>query len=182
MTDTWIFQAEPKDFDLRAALKKSNEHGRIIMWLVSRNREEVQPGHRVYMWAAGAAGGPIAVTTVLTVPTVSTIDEWQLECAINRARFASADWRVRLRIDRILPRPIGRNELKRHPELEDLSILKFWQATVFPVSPDQAALLARLTTRPAPARLRPPVHGVATSLQQAQPDCGRRVVAGGDHA
>ena len=61
--------------------------------------------------------------------------------APDRARFQIPNWRAGLRIDHVLPQPISRRTLEEHPDPRSLDILRFWQATNFHVTPDQAEAL-----------------------------------------
>jgi len=46
MADAWIFQANPKSFDVENALKHLHE----FTWLASQHRDEIHTGDKVYLW------------------------------------------------------------------------------------------------------------------------------------
>lgn len=144
LTDTWIFQATPKKYLLRQALARIDEHEGKLLWLTTRYRDRIRPGHRAYIWEAGPVGGILAISTVLTEPAIRSDDAWEMEFAIDQARFQVPDWRVEIHIDRVLPKPVSRNELEKHPVLKTLEILKIWRSTNFRVTPEQAEALAEL--------------------------------------
>jgi hypothetical protein len=62
-------------------------------------------------------------------------------------KFAGKKLRVRLRIDKVLPNPILRTQLKVHPILSSLTILNFANATNFSVRQDQAQALEELIAK-----------------------------------
>jgi hypothetical protein len=144
VSNAWIFQANPKSYDIRAALSRVGEHDGLLTWLTTRYRKHMKSGDRVYLWEAGPEGGVLAVGTVAAEPAIRTNDEWQMQFARDRARFQVPDWRVVIRIDRVLPEPITRPEMENHAVLKTLDILTFWQQTNFRVSSEQDRALADL--------------------------------------
>lgn len=61
---TWIFQANPKTYNIDGALQKLKE----ITWSVTRYKNEIQPGDRVFLWRSGGEAGIVADGTVMTAP------------------------------------------------------------------------------------------------------------------
>ena len=136
----WIFQGNPDRFDLERAIDELPE----MYWLVKQYSNAIHQNDRVFMWLSGAEGGICATATILTEPT--SLEEPQAERKFNRdqSKFEGTQTRVRLRIDaRIQPR-LTRSEIKAAPELTDLSILKFSNATNFEVSEFQTKAILRL--------------------------------------
>lgn len=136
----WIFQGNPDRWDLEGALDELPE----MTWLVNQYFNVIHQNDRVFLWLSGAEGGICATATVLTEPAF--LEEAEAERKFNRdqSKFEGTQRRVRLRIDaRIQPR-LTRTEIKTAPELMDLSIIKFSNATNFEVSESQTEAILRL--------------------------------------
>src|SRR6266851_1091624 len=73
----WVFQANPKRFDLLEALAS----GSAQTWSVNQHRQDVQPGDRVWFRLSGAAAGVYAVGRVGSVPRQETNEfgDWQVD-------------------------------------------------------------------------------------------------------
>jgi hypothetical protein len=142
-TRTWIFQANPKLYNLEKALTKLREH----TWLVRQHQNDIHEGDVVYLWIAGKGSGIIARATVNSAPQDAPADSAEEEFTIDPEKFGGIQPRVRLTIDRVLTKPVARDELSNHPILKELSIINFPQATNFSVTPDQARALGELFTR-----------------------------------
>ncbi len=138
--NTWIFQGNPALFDLRSALRELPR----LSWLVKQHREAIRAGDRVFFWESGQQGGLLASGTIESDPAELANDEESGEFYKEAADFDSSQPRVWVELDRVLQQPISRDRLNRLPELEDLSILNYWQGTNFPVQPDEAAMLEQL--------------------------------------
>jgi hypothetical protein len=80
----WIFQANPKKYDIRTMLTRVDEHDRRVAWRTTRYRNEIRPGDRVYLWEAGPVSGVVAVGTVVTQPAIRTNDEWEMQFAYDQ--------------------------------------------------------------------------------------------------
>ena len=53
---SWIFQANPKLYNIDAALASLRE----MSWLVKRHKESINPGDEVFLWKSGSEGGILA--------------------------------------------------------------------------------------------------------------------------
>jgi len=67
----WIFQANPKRYDLAAALSRGVDRN----WSMNQGRNIVSPGDRVFFWEAGAEARLLAVGHV-TSPVYERIRVW----------------------------------------------------------------------------------------------------------
>ena len=145
---SWIFQAIPEDYNLPAALAKLPQ----LSWLVSRYAREIQPGDRVYLWASGKKAGIYAVARVVTptqvMPDLPAEAEFQLvdETADEKDRP-----RVMVTIEHVLEVPVPRSDIKVHPDLGTLQIIKFAQGTNFRVSPREDEVLWQMVRERLPA-------------------------------
>jgi 5-methylcytosine-specific restriction protein B len=133
---TWIFQANPKYYDIDAALTSLRE----MSWSVNQYKQSIKPGDAVFLWRSGAEAGILAAATVLTAP--SMIEQDGLQFAVQPDKFDRQDLRVRLQIDDVYPVPLSRDVLRAR--LPDLSILQSPQGTNFAVSPEEAAAIRKM--------------------------------------
>ncbi|NOK63446.1 MAG: hypothetical protein GFH25_541276n15 [Chloroflexi bacterium AL-N10] len=136
----WIFQCNPRDYDLSAALDELDE----LTWVVRRHASEIQPGDLVYLWESGNDGGIAAVARVLTPPTEQPRDEREAQFYRVPERFEGNDPRVRLRIEQVLGERLTRDELQHDPQLHDMAILKSPQGTNFSLTAAEAERLVEL--------------------------------------
>lgn len=137
---SWIFQSNPRYFDLPGALAELSE----LTWVVRQYADQVHIGDTVYLWQAGQESGIFAVAQVLTEP--STIEDTPAERRFNRepGPFSESQRAVRLQIEQVLPDRIRRDTLQTHPLLKDMQILRAAQGTNFRLTPAQATVLAGL--------------------------------------
>ena len=59
-TRHWLFQADPKLFDLRGALRD----GALPHWQVNQHKKDIQLGDRVVIWQSGPDAGAYAFATI----------------------------------------------------------------------------------------------------------------------
>jgi hypothetical protein len=137
---TWIFQANPKLFNIDEAITHLSE----MTWSVSAHKELISPGDKVLLWKSGPAAGIIGQATVLTPPSLSEAFGNENEFALTKEKFSGPQLRVRLRIDKVFTPPLSRDALKADVRLAELSILKFAQGTNFAVTPDEDAVIREL--------------------------------------
>lgn len=73
----WVFQANPKRFDLLQALRD----GPSESWSVNQHRQDIQPGDRIWFRVTGPAAGIYAVGRVTSVPRpeASEFGDWQVD-------------------------------------------------------------------------------------------------------
>ena len=133
---TWIFQANPKYYDIDAALMSLRE----MSWSVNQYKQSIKPGDAVFLWKSGADAGIIASAIVLTAPTV--LEQDGLQFAVQPEKFDRPELRVRLRIDDLYPVPLSRDILRAR--LPDLSILQSPQGTNFAVTQEEAAAIREM--------------------------------------
>jgi predicted Mrr-cat superfamily restriction endonuclease len=73
----WVFQANPKRFDLLRAL----DAGSAETWSVNQHRQDIQPGDRVWFRVTGPAAGIYAVGRVASLPRKESNEfgDWQAD-------------------------------------------------------------------------------------------------------
>jgi 5-methylcytosine-specific restriction protein A len=148
---TWIFQGNPKYFNIDAYLNATDD----ILWEVMTTFvNTVAIGDRVFMWRSDAgkpgSGGVIARGTITAAPMMLT-DEDAVEFynPRNQADAHIDDWRVAIHIDskRLVPPILTRIQASDHPRLSTLLILRFAEKGNFLLDVDQAAHLEQLYCR-----------------------------------
>ena len=139
----WIFQANPKLYDLVGAANELKE----LSWRINRYKENIHIGDTVYFWEAGKDAGIVAVGKISSIhAAISTPDE---EMKFSRRKEGQADdhapfFGARISIERVLSDRIGKQELLSDPLLRDMHILRQPQGTNFKVTYDEAKALDAL--------------------------------------
>jgi hypothetical protein len=77
----WVFQANPKRFDLLQALQDRGTQ----TWSVNQHRQDIQPGDRVWFRLTGPDAGIYAVGQVTSLPRQETNEfgDWQVDVAFE---------------------------------------------------------------------------------------------------
>lgn len=107
-TTSWLFQARPDVFELRAAVDSLDE----LTWVVRQSKPQVREGDTVYLWESGDVAALLAVARVVDEPAITPRE------APAQARFyrhpADAEGdalRVRLAIERRIDPPLTRQQI-----------------------------------------------------------------------
>ena len=154
-TRSWIFQGNPKYFQMDAYLESRRE----FSWTVNQYSADIKTGDRVYIWRAGENSGIVAVAEAISDVSVQPDDfsgYWIEPPKDNEKRE-----RVRLRLLELRTRStLLRSELRL--KLPDLRIISSPQGTNFPITPQQdeiiRQLLAGQPAAPLPTEPVPPVE------------------------
>lgn len=150
--NSWIFQANPSKYDIDSAIRELP----AVEWTVRQYRHRVHGGDRVYVWRSGADGGIIAVGSVVADPAEGSPDRSEDRFYFQREEFTKPEPRVKIRIDRVLDEPLRRAVLVDDPILSQLGIIRFANATVHDVKPNEderiRELLAGTESEPIPTR------------------------------
>ncbi len=137
----WLFQATPDRYDIDGALAALHQ----IPWSVSRYREQIHVGHRVFLYRAGAAAAIVAMATVTSEPGVIAPEDmtdraFDLSGELD-ARRQQAVW---LDVDLVVDTPLTRQWMLADDHLKDMLNLRQGAGTNFPVEPAQARRLLEL--------------------------------------
>lgn len=145
MTQAWIFQAVPEDFDLPGALIDLSE----MTWGIRQEHclNRIQPGDTVFLWEAGKEAGILAIAKVRTEPAPLRIFEQERPYIRRGNRIDDVANRVWLDIEQVFPERIRKKRLREHPKLRELSILRNPRGTNFKVTPEQRQLLQTLISK-----------------------------------
>ena len=148
---TWIFQANPDDYDIDDYLASRPAE---VVWLVTRYADEVEVGDRVYLWRnqgqQKSVAGIIAEAIVTAPPIVRGEDPdgvrfWR----IQGPRATAPQVRVGMRLLKVATaREVIRREwCKDDPILRHLANMRMPAGTNYPVTPEQARRLSALWSR-----------------------------------
>ena len=143
-THVWIFQANPKEYDVLNALN-DEKIGNKIHWYVGQRKKEIKKGHLGLIWMSGKESGIYAITRIDSDPTFCAEYEEEKKHWHDTNKDTENMLRVKMTIiKRLLNAPVFRDELKNIPELSKLSILRYFQATNFPVTQQEWEVISNL--------------------------------------
>jgi 5-methylcytosine-specific restriction protein B len=147
----WIFQANPKRYDLLDFLTRpSTQPGMIDDWTLRQHASDVSDGDTVLLWTAGGQAGIYATGTVVGESFMRPRQDWEPEDAPPESLT------IHYRLDRILfDHPVLRRDLVNHPVLKDLSVIRQAQGTNFPVTEQQWEALRPLIESPSGTQATP---------------------------
>ncbi len=120
----WIFQANPKQFDLVRELE-ARAVGELDWWNAAQRHEWMRPGDIVLLWASGKQSGVYAVGIL----TGAAFEHEASEVRPDAEAYERVPWRVEFRYVAILKGPVLRSEIVRDPQLQSLNIVRSPQGT-----------------------------------------------------
>lgn len=135
--NVWIFQADPKRYDILNALSDP-EILQKYTWQVNQHKKRIKKGDIALVWMSGKEAGIYGVAEIVSNPEIMGETPAEEKYWIDDKDKGTKTLRVTL-INRMLliNGPVYRHELKSIEGLEHLSILKVAQGTNFPVAPDE---------------------------------------------
>jgi MrcB-like, N-terminal domain/AAA domain (dynein-related subfamily)/EVE domain len=134
---SWIFQANPKLFDLSGALNELTE----LSWIIQQHKKKVAVGDQVFLWESGKNAGIVAVAEVLTSPEETAEHDDEKRFSKARDKFGGVRPRVRLIIKQILTERVRRDELLSHTTLSKLGVITFPNATNYRLTSEEYGAL-----------------------------------------
>jgi len=139
----WIFQGNPNRYDVLNSLS-DKEIGNRIHWLVNQHRKKIKKGHIGLIWMSGPEAGIFAVTRIESDPALMT--EFEAE---RKYWFDSSEKTEAIRVEmsvlkRMINKPLFKKDLKDINGLMDLSILRQYQGTNFPVNNSEWRIISEL--------------------------------------
>jgi MoxR-like ATPase/predicted RNA-binding protein with PUA-like domain len=139
----WIFQANPKHYDLDGDLKNATDHElKNSNWTVNQYAQKIHPGDIAFLWTAGKNAGILAVAKISSNPYYNA--EADGSFISDKKRGDGKQLWVDISIDYALPERITRESLLEHPILKSMQILRRPQGTNFPVTYEEAQALNEL--------------------------------------
>ena len=143
---TWIFQGNPKVFDIDGYLVASTG---VITWFVSRYADQIGVGDCVYIWKSQAddasSAGIVAEGTVVEPATLQADDPIAEPFWLSPPDEAQLT-RVKIRLNRIASKRemLKRDWMKEDSALQSMLILRQPAGSNFPVTPIEATRLGQL--------------------------------------
>jgi hypothetical protein len=146
---TWIFQGNPKLFDVDSYLREF----RVIMWMVRQKHlaREMSIGDSIYLWRSDGgnvgSGGIVAHGTIIDLPRM--VGDEEAAKYYSKDIDAKPTLRTKILLDSIQfdPPKLSRSSLKKDSILSSLPIIRFSNNTNFRVSDEQAQRLHKLYFR-----------------------------------
>lgn len=146
---TWLFQANPKLFDVDGYLAADLD---TISWVVRQHKSEVAPGDTVFIWKSQGrdkeASGVIAECRVVSPVVVglgdsASVSFWSSDVPVT------SEARVELAVQRVAStrEVLKRDWLKVDPVLHTLAIFRMAQSTNYILTEQQARRLSSIWSR-----------------------------------
>ena len=140
----WIFQANPQRYDIMNALA-DDKIGNIIHWLVNQHKKDIKKGHLGIIWLSGKEAGIYVVTEILSNPKIMQEPESEKKYWADNSDKNDNKLRVKMKIiNNLLNKPISKDTIKKTKGLENLSILRYYQGTNFPVKLNEWSEICKL--------------------------------------
>lgn len=126
----WIFQANPKRYDVHAAVARSRQD----WWNTPRYRDRIAVNDRVWLQIVGPyRPGIYYVATIVSLPYEGPEEQF-------------GPWHTDIRWDFRIDPPLPRPELVNDPALQSFRPFRGFQGSNVPVPPEIAARLSELAT------------------------------------
>ena len=97
--ESWLFQANPKFYRVRPALRHFRLTSRVTTWLVNAHKGRIKVGDDVFFWEAGSQAGLVGWGTVQSEPTKIPLEEEEQQFVLLKAKFDGIRLRVRIKVD-----------------------------------------------------------------------------------
>lgn len=142
--NTWIFQANPRIYDIEKAVKNIDD----MSWPISRYKDRIRIGDKVFIWVAGKESGIIATAVITSNPAMIPQSDKELAFYIKQELQDSELPRVNISIRSIVNRKLTRENIKKHAVLKKLHIIKNPIGINFYVSSEQSKVIETLISSP----------------------------------
>lgn len=139
----WIFQGNPNRYDVLNSLS-DKDIGNRIHWLVNQHKKKIKKGHIGLIWMSGQEAGIYAVTRIENDPEIMTEYEAERKYWIDSDEKIEAT-RVEMTVlRRLTNKPIFKKQLLEISALRNMSILRQFQGTNFPVKNSEWRIISEL--------------------------------------
>jgi hypothetical protein len=147
LTNVWIFQADPKRYDILNAL--SDPEVQHFGWQVNQHKKDIKKGDVALIWMSGKDAGIYSVADIASNPAIIGETPAEAKYWVDDKDRGIESLGVLLENRVVLiNEPIYRDELKQIAILKRLSILNMARGTNFPVAADEwQAIKALINTR-----------------------------------
>ena len=130
----WIFQGNPKYYDVIGAVKDLD----VITWSVKQYQNQIKKGDRAYIWISGPEGGIVASGVIRCDPEIRENDEpdpYAVSGKINTGENPVVDIELKHKITDAI---IKREDFLADERLKKVSIINFPNATNYKLTSEQA--------------------------------------------
>jgi len=111
----WLFQATPKVFRMRDALRQ----GALVTFAVKQHRKKIRAGDKVILWQTGKEAGCYALATVLENATEIPLSEKEKTFYLKKM---GPHWRVLIAVDyNLWNKPVTLELLPDNPAFENFN-------------------------------------------------------------
>jgi predicted RNA-binding protein with PUA-like domain len=143
MSRCWFLQANPKLYDIDAALASM----RHIWWQVRQYTSEVHVGDVVVIWRSGPGAGVVGVGRVVAEPQLRAVrDESERQFVHDLDETPSTQAKIAVRVSPFVPKA----EVAALAALAEHPIIRAPMGTVFPIDNDAWTALSALVAAPPP--------------------------------
>ena len=144
--NTWIFQGNPKQFEIdEYFIKKQKQKNDIILWSVRQKHfiNKILPGDEIYIWRSDGgkkgSGGIIAKGEIMSSPKEMMDDDFELWTSkpedMMALRVSIKISAIRLNASRGM---LSRERLKHDPEINQIRILHYYSETNYLLTLEQS--------------------------------------------
>lgn len=133
----WIFQANPKFYNIELAVKKI----KTITWSISKYKDKIKTGDKAYIWISGKDSGVIAAGTIKSDPALIMPSTEDLSYSLNQRLMKEGILRVQICIESLIKPRISKETIMRNSILKNMHIIKNPIGTNFYITPEQANAL-----------------------------------------
>lgn len=149
--NVWIFQANPKRYDILNALLDLVPDKQ--WWMVNQYKKEIKQGDIALIWMSGKEAGIYAIAEIVSDPVFTKDTLESDKYWINEEDKEKPRLRVGIKIiKKLINNPFLREELKDIEGLKNLSILRCPRFTNFPVTNNEWKILKKEIENIAPKK------------------------------
>ena len=139
----WIFQTNPQKYDIINAL--ADERIKEDVWQVNQHKDEIRKGDMGLIWMSGKEAGIYAVIDIISDPEFLVESQISAQYWTGEAYKQQSRLRVKYKYKlKFTNSPVYKQQLKNIPELSNLSILRFFQGTNFPVTDKEWLIISKI--------------------------------------
>jgi hypothetical protein len=99
MTNSWLFQGNPKYYKIRLALHHFKTTSKLTTWLVKAHKTEISAGDEVFFWEAGPKAGLVGWGEIQTEPGRIQLEDEEAKFVVLKAKFDGLQLRVRIKVE-----------------------------------------------------------------------------------
>jgi hypothetical protein len=133
----WVFQGNPKYYDVISAVKDLE----TITWAINQNPKQIKKDDKVYIWLSGTEGGIVAVGIILTDPIMT---EPNLDDPFNRSDVLNKEPYLAVEIEiqkKLTDSIVKRTTLLNDERTKRMEILTYPGATNFRVTKEEDVVI-----------------------------------------